>query len=78
MSKETENKCPVMHGSLASNSSTGTSNIHIHYSLLLLLGAWKSLNWRLEVQSLIVIKYLVFTEINSKHEVVMTSPDEES
>ena len=26
MSKETENKCPVMHGSLASNSSTGTSN----------------------------------------------------
>ena len=26
MSTETENKCPVMHGSLASNSSTGTSN----------------------------------------------------
>jgi catalase-peroxidase len=26
MSKDTENKCPVMHGSLASNSSTGTSN----------------------------------------------------
>ena len=26
MSKETENKCPVMHGSLSSNSSTGTSN----------------------------------------------------
>ena len=26
MSKETESKCPVMHGSLSSNSSTGTSN----------------------------------------------------
>ena len=26
MSNETENKCPVMHGSLASNSSSGTSN----------------------------------------------------
>src|SRR5210317_238055 len=26
MSNETENKCPVMHGSLSSNSSTGTSN----------------------------------------------------
>ena len=26
MSNETESKCPVMHGSLSSNSSTGTSN----------------------------------------------------
>ena len=26
MSKETESKCPVMHGSLSSNSSSGTSN----------------------------------------------------
>ena len=26
MTKETESKCPVMHGSLSSNSSTGTSN----------------------------------------------------
>ena len=26
MSNDTEGKCPVMHGSLSSNSSTGTSN----------------------------------------------------
>ena len=26
MSKENEDKCPVMHGSLTSNSASGTSN----------------------------------------------------
>ena len=26
MSNETEGKCPVMHGALTSNSSSGTSN----------------------------------------------------